>query len=129
MSTDDSYERGMAVRREVLGDDYVDKAMAAATPFTAPLQEFVTRHAWGAAWARDGLDRRTRSAVTLAVLTTLRAHDELAVHVRAALTNGLTPDEIAEILLHAGVYAGAPAARSAFAVAARVIDGPGPTTG
>ena len=115
----------MAVRREVLGDDYVDRAMGGATEFTAPFQEFATRHAWGAAWAREGLDLRTRSVVTLAVLTALRAHAELELHVQGALNNGLSPAEIGEILLHAGVYAGAPAARSAFAAAARVIDQPG----
>lgn len=123
MSADETYEAGMAMRRRVMGDDYVDRALAGVSEFTAPFQEFATRHAWGGAWARDGLDLRTRSAVTLAVLTALRAHDELEIHVRAALTNGLTPTEIGEILLHAGVYAGAPAARSAFAAAARVIDG------
>lgn len=121
MSADETYDAGMAVRRRVLGDEYVDRAMAGATEFTSPFQEFANRHAW-ATWARDGLDLRTRSIVTLAVLTTLRAHDELELHVRAALNNGLTPAEIGEILLHAGVYAGAPAARSAFAAAARVID-------
>lgn len=129
MSGDQQYEAGLKVRREVLGDDVVDQLRERRTEFTAPLDEFVTRHAWGAVWTREGLDRRTRSAVTLAVLTTLRAHEELAVHVRAALTNGLTPAEIGEVLLHAGVYAGAPAARSAFAVAARVVEGsPGPAT-
>ena len=122
MSADETYEAGMAVRRRVLGDDYVDRAMAGATGFTAPFQDFATRHAWGATWARSGLDLRTRSVVTLAVLTTLRAHDELELHVQGALNNGLTPAEIGEVLLHAGVYAGAPAARSAFAAAARVID-------
>ncbi len=122
MSADETYDAGMAVRRRVLGDEFVDRAMAGATDFTAAFQEFATRHAWGATWARDGLDLRTRSVVTLAVLTALRAHDELEVHVRGALNNGLTPAEIGEILLHAGVYAGAPAARSGFAAAARVID-------
>ena len=124
MTADETYEAGMAVRRQVLGDAYVDRAMASATEFTAPFQEFAHRHAWGGTWAREGLDLRTRSIVTLAVLTALRAHEEIELHVRGALNNGLTPAEISEILLHAGVYAGAPAARSAFAAAARVIDAP-----
>jgi 4-carboxymuconolactone decarboxylase len=115
------YDDGMAVRREVLGDAYVDRAIAGTTPFTAAFQDLITRYAWGDVWARDGLDRRTRSCVTLALLTALRAHDELAMHVRAARRNGLTPDEIGEVLLHTAVYAGVPAANSAFAVAQRVL--------
>ena len=115
------YDDGMAVRREVLGDEYVDEAIAATTPFTADFQDLITRYAWGDVWARDGLDRRTRSCVTLALLVALRAHDELAMHVRAARRNGVTPDEIREVLLHAAVYAGVPAANSAFAVAKRVL--------
>ena len=102
----------MAVRREVLGDDYVDRAAAATTPFTAAFQDLITRYAWGDVWAREGLDRRTRSCVTLAVLAALRAHDELAMHVRAARRNGVTADEIGEVLLHTAVYAGVPAANS-----------------
>ena len=85
---------GMRIRREVLGDDHVDRAVAATTPFTAPFQEFITRTAWGDIWARAGLDRRTRSAITLAILTALRAEGEIPLHVRAAIRNGLTPDEI-----------------------------------
>ena len=115
------YDDGMAVRREVLGDEYVDEAIAATTPFTADFQDLITRYAWGDVWARDGLDRRTRSCVTLALLVALRAHDALAMHVRAARRNGVTPDEIREVLLHAAVYAGVPAANSAFAVAKRVL--------
>jgi 4-carboxymuconolactone decarboxylase len=115
------YDDGMAVRREVLGDEYVDEAIAATTPFTADFQDLITRYAWGDVWARDGLDRRTRSCVTLALLVALRAHDELAMHVRAARRNGVTPDEIREVLLHTAVYAGVPAANSAFAVAKRVL--------
>jgi 4-carboxymuconolactone decarboxylase len=115
------YDDGMAVRREVLGDEYVDAAIAATTPFTADFQDLITRYAWGDVWARDGLDRRTRSCVTLALLVALRAHDELAMHVRAARRNGVTPDEIREVLLHSAVYAGVPAANSAFAVAKRVL--------
>lgn len=116
------HDRGMAVRREVLGDAHVDKAVAGTTPLTAPFQDFITRYAWGAVWGRDGLDRRTRSCVTLAVLTALRCEEELAMHVRAARRNGLTPDEIAEVLLHTAVYAGVPAANSALAIAQRVLD-------
>jgi 4-carboxymuconolactone decarboxylase len=114
-------QEGMAVRRQVLGDAHVDRAVAATTPFTAPFQELITRYAWGEVWSRPGLDRRTRSAVTLAMLVALRCEDELAMHVRAALRNGLTPQEIQEVLLHAAVYAGVPAANAAFAVAQRVL--------
>jgi 4-carboxymuconolactone decarboxylase len=121
MTDPDRREAGMAVRREVLGDAYVDRAIAGATPFTAAFQDFITRYAWGDVWARDGLDRRTRSCVTLALLTALHAHDELAMHVRAARRNGVTPEEIAEVLLHTAVYAGVPAANSAFAVAQRAL--------
>jgi 4-carboxymuconolactone decarboxylase len=120
----DAHERGMAVRREVLGDEHVDRAVAGTTPFTAPFQEFITRTAWGEVWARDGLDRRSRSMVTLAVLTALGRTEELAMHVRAARRNGLTAAEIAEVLLHTAVYAGVPAANSAFAIAQRVLDEP-----
>jgi 4-carboxymuconolactone decarboxylase len=120
----DAYERGMAVRREVLGDEHVDRAVAGTTPFTAPFQEFITRAAWGEVWTRDGLDRRSRSMVTLAVLTALGRTEELAMHVRAARRNGVTAAEIAEVLLHTAVYAGVPAANSAFAIAQRVLDEP-----
>ena len=114
-------EEGMRVRREVLGDAHVDRAVAATTPFTAPFQELITRYAWGEVWSRPGLDRRTRSCVTLAMLVVLRCEDELAMHVRAALQGGLGPEEIQEVLLHAAVYAGVPAANAAFAVAQRVL--------
>jgi 4-carboxymuconolactone decarboxylase len=112
----------MKVRREVLGDEHVDRAIAATTSFTEPFQDFLTRTAWGDIWNRPGLDRRTRSCITLAVLTALRATDEIPLHVRAALRNGLSADEIAEVLLHSAVYAGVPAANSAFAVAQRTLD-------
>jgi 4-carboxymuconolactone decarboxylase len=115
-------EKGMAVRREVLGDAHVDWAVAATTPFTAPFQDFITRYAWGEVWSRPGLDRRTRSCITLAMLVALRSEEELAMHVRAALRGGLRPSEIGEVLLHAAVYAGVPAANAAFAVAQRVLD-------
>jgi 4-carboxymuconolactone decarboxylase len=113
---------GEQVRRAVLGDEHVDRATAAATPFTAPFQEYATRTAWGQVWSRPELDRRTRSCVTVALLAALRAHDELAMHVKAAIRNGVTAEEIREVLLHTAVYAGAPAANSAFAVAARVLE-------
>jgi 4-carboxymuconolactone decarboxylase len=117
----DPYEAGMKVRREVLGDEHVDRAVEATTPFTEPFQDYITRCAWGGVWTREGLDRRTRSAITLAALTALGREDELALHVRAARSNGLSEEEIAEVLLHTAVYAGVPAANSAFAVAKRVL--------
>ena len=121
----DDYTDGMAVRREVLGDAHVDRAVAATTGFSAPFQEFITRTAWGQVWTREGLDRRTRSCVTLALLTALHCHDELAMHVRAARRNGLSPDEIAEVLLHTAVYAGVPAANAAFKIAEATLAGDG----
>src|SRR4051794_6570522 len=120
----DRYEQGMAVRRAVLGDEHVDRATANATEFTRPFQEFITRGAWGDVWTREGLDRRTRSALTVALLAALGHHDELALHVRAARRNGLTDDEIGEVLLHTAVYAGVPAANSALALAQRVLAEP-----
>jgi 4-carboxymuconolactone decarboxylase len=122
MSDDPTYDAGMKVRREVLGDAHVDRAIASTTDLTAPFQELVTRYAWGSVWAREGLDRRTRSAITLAVLTALGHEHELAMHFRAARTNGLTPGEIGEVLLHTAVYAGVPAANSAFAIGQREIE-------
>ena len=122
MSDDELYEQGMAVRRAVLGDAHVDRANADATDFSAPWQEFITRHAWGAVWARDGLDRRTRSVVTLTALTALGRENEIAMHVRAALRHGLTREEIAEVLIHTALYAGVPAANAAFAIAQHVFD-------
>jgi 3-oxoadipate enol-lactonase/4-carboxymuconolactone decarboxylase len=120
---------GMGVRRQVLGDAHVDRATAAATPFTAPFQDLITRYAWGEVWGRPGLDRRTRSCVTLAILVALRAEEELALHLRGALRIGLTPVEIREVLLQACVYAGVPAANTAFAVAQRVLAEEGVDTG
>jgi 4-carboxymuconolactone decarboxylase len=119
--TDDTYAAGMAVRREVLGDAHVDRAVAATTELTADFQDLITRYAWGSVWSRPGLDRRTRSCVTLALLTALRQEGELAMHVRAALRNGLTPAEISEVILHTAVYAGVPAANAAYAVAQRAL--------
>jgi len=116
------YETGMKTRREVLGDEHVDRAAANAGSFGAPWQEFITRYAWGGPWSRPGLDRRTRSVITLTALVSLRAENEIGMHVRAALRNGLTPDEIREILIHTAVYAGVPAANSAFAIARHVLE-------
>ena len=121
MKDEQRHEQGMQVRRGVLGDAHVDRAVANTTDLTAPFQEFITRYAWGDVWARDGLDRRTRSIVTLAALTALRAENEIAMHVRAAITNGLTPAEITEVLLHTAIYAGLPAANAAFAIAQRTL--------
>jgi 4-carboxymuconolactone decarboxylase len=118
----DPVSEGMKVRREVLGDEHVERAAAAATPFTQPFQDFITRYAWGGVWTRDGLDRRTRSAITLALLAALGRENELAIHVRAAVRNGLTESEIAEVLLHTAVYAGVPAANGAFAIAQRALE-------
>ncbi|OEJ97818.1 bifunctional 3-oxoadipate enol-lactonase/4-carboxymuconolactone decarboxylase PcaDC [Streptomyces thermolilacinus] len=117
----DPYEPGLKLRREVLGDAHVDAALDSADDFTRDFQELVTRYAWGEVWSRDGLDRRTRSSVALTALTARGHLDDLAVHTRAALRNGLTPTEIREILLQAAVYCGVPAANAAFRVAARVI--------
>jgi 4-carboxymuconolactone decarboxylase len=119
--SDPLHDAGSTVRRAVLGDAHVDASIDATTDFTAPFQEFITRCAWGAVWTRDGIDRRTRSAITLALLAALGQEHELALHVRAAQTNGLTEAEIAEVLLHTAVYAGVPAANAAFAVAQRVL--------
>ena len=120
----DRYDEGMKVRREVLGDEHVDRATGKATELTADFQELITRYCWGEIWTRPGLDRKTRSFITLAALVALGRMDELELHLRAALRNGLTPDEIKEVLLHCAVYCGVPAANSAFAVAQRVIDSP-----
>ena len=114
-------EIGMRTRREVLGDEHVDRATAAAVPFDQPFQELITRYAWGEVWSRPGLDRRMRSAITLAALVSLRAENELGMHVRAALGNGLSPEEISEIILHTAVYAGVPAANAAFGIAKQVL--------
>lgn len=114
--------QGTRVRREVLGDAHVDRAVAATTTLTAPFQDLVTRYAWGDVWSRPGLDRRTRSLLTLALLAALGHDTELALHVRAAVTNGVTHDEIGEVMVHTAVYAGVPAANSALAVAQQVLD-------
>ncbi|HEU4544537.1 MAG TPA: 4-carboxymuconolactone decarboxylase [Jiangellaceae bacterium] len=123
------YDTGMAVRRAVLGDTHVERATSASTPFTADFQSFITRYAWGEVWARPDLDRRTRSCVTLALLAALHHHDELAMHVRAALRNGVSTEEISEVLLQVGVYAGLPAANRAFSIAQDVLVADGVITG
>ncbi len=120
--SDDAYERGMRIRREVLGDEHVDRATRDVRDETADFQDFITRYAWGEIWARPGLDRRTRSSITLTALVALGRFDELALHIRAARRNGLTDDEIAEVLLQCAVYCGVPAANSAFHVFRRILD-------
>jgi 4-carboxymuconolactone decarboxylase len=114
-------QKGMEVRREVLGDAHVDRAEAAKTELTAEFQDLLTRYAWGEIWTRPGLDRRTRSCITVAMLVALNRNDELALHLRAARTNGVTVDELKEILLQSAIYCGVPAANTAFGVAARVL--------
>jgi 4-carboxymuconolactone decarboxylase len=121
-SSSPSEQPGERTRREVLGDEHVDRAKERTTDFTADFQDFITRYAWDEVWNRPGLDRRARSMITLAALIAVRAEGELELHVRAALRNGLTPEEIGEVLLHTAVYAGVPAANAAFAVAQRVLE-------
>ena len=116
-----TYDDGMKVRREVLGDEHVDRAIERTSDFTADFQDLITRYAWGEIWARPGLDRRTRSCITLTALVALGHFDELAMHIRAALRNGLTADEIKEVLLQTAIYCGVPAANHAFTVAQRVL--------
>jgi 4-carboxymuconolactone decarboxylase len=120
--SDETYDAGMKVRREVLGDEHVDRAVAGTTEFTQAFQDFITSYAWGSVWTRDALDRRTRSCITLGVLTALGREREIGAHVRAALRNGLSPEEIAEVLLHTAVYAGVPAANAAFAIAKPIVE-------
>ena len=118
----DQHDQGMRTRREVLGDEHVDRAIAGTTEFTADFQDLITRYAWGEIWSRPGLDRRTRSCITLTALVALGRDEELAMHVRAARRIGLTPDEIKEVLLHSAIYCGVPAANGAFAIAQAVLD-------
>ena len=119
--TDDSFDRGMVVRRQVLGDQHVDRAVAAATDLTADFQQLITRYVWGEIWTRPGLDRRTRSCITVAMLVALNRPEELALHLRAAMTNGVTRAELKEVLLQTAIYCGVPAANAAFAIAQRVL--------
>lgn len=122
VAEDNRAAAGMRTRREVLGDEHVDRAAARTTEFTADFQDFITRYAWGEIWTRPGLSRPERSMITMAMLAALGRDEELALHVRAALRNGLGPDQIAEVLLQVAVYAGVPAANRAFAIASAVID-------
>lgn len=120
--SDSARERGMKIRREVLGDDHVDRAIERATELTEEFQDFITRYAWGEIWSRPGLGRRARSCITLTALVALGRFEELEMHIRAARRNGLTNDEIKEVLLQTAVYCGVPAANSAFAVFQRVAE-------
>lgn len=118
---DSQYEAGLATRKQVMGDDFVATAFANATPFTQPIQEHITRAAWGDVWQRDGLDLKTRSLITVAMLTALGKQNELKGHVRGALNNGATVEELQEVLLHATIYCGVPAAVEAFRTANEVV--------
>ena len=120
--SEEAYERGMEVRREVLGDEHVDAAIARTSELTADFQDLITRYAWGEIWARPGLDRRTRSAIAMTALVAAGRFEELELHVVAARRNGLSADEIKEVLLQAAIYCGVPAANSAFAVAQRALE-------
>jgi 4-carboxymuconolactone decarboxylase len=120
--TDDLWEQGMTTRREVLGDAHVDRSIRETNAFTSDYQEYITRYAWGAVWSRPGLDRRTRSCITVAMLAAQGNEDELVLHLRAAVRNGVTVDEIKEVLLQVGVYAGVPRANRAFSIASRVFE-------
>ena len=118
--SDDRFEKGMALRKSVLGAEHVDRTEAQKTDFDADYQRYITENAWGTIWARPGLDKKTRHMLTLAMLAALGKHDELAMHIRATRNTGVTPEELREVLLHVSVYAGVPAANSAFAIAKRV---------
>jgi 4-carboxymuconolactone decarboxylase len=120
MNDDERRERGMKIRREVLGDEYVDRAQS-GSPLTKEFQDLITRYAWGEIWARPGLDRRTRSCITVAMTVALNRPDELALHLRGALRNGVTVDELREVLLQTAVYCGVPAAHTAFRVAEEIL--------
>ena len=119
---DAAFQAGLTTRSQVMGPDYVDRALAGATDFTEPMQEFITRNAWGNVWQRPGLDMKTRSLITVAMLTALGKQHELKAHVRGALNNGVTPEEIRELMLHATVYCGFPTAIDAFRSATEVIE-------
>jgi 4-carboxymuconolactone decarboxylase len=121
---DARFEQGLAMRKQVMGEDFVANALGKATEFTLPIQQFVTRNAWGDVWLREGLDLKTRSLITVAMLTALGKQHELKGHVRGALNNGATVAELQEVLLHASIYCGLPAAVEAFRAAAEVVDGP-----
>ena len=121
MSESEGYRKGLAMRRKVLGDKYVDESLANADDFTRPLQEYLTEHAWGAVWCREGLTPKTRSMLNLAILTAINRPGELKLHIRGAINNGVTKEEMREIFLHCGAYCGAPAALDAFKVAKQVF--------
>ena len=125
-SSSKDFDKGLATRRQVMGDDFVDRAFGNATPFTQPIQEYITRNAWGDVWQRPGLDLRTRSLITVSMLIALGKQHELKGHVRGALNNGVTAEELQEVLLHASIYCGLPAAVEAFRTAAEVVDAPKP---
>ena len=122
IGSEDRYERGLETRRAVLGREHVDRSLDQASPFMRPMQELVTEYCWGAVWTRAGLDRRTRSLLNIAMLTALNRSQELGAHVRGALTNGCSKEEIQETLLQAAVYCGMPAGLDAFRVAERALD-------
>lgn len=126
MNDEERYERGMTVRREVLGDEHVDRAIAGTTEVTAQFQDLITRNVWGEIWTRPGLARRERSVAVLSSLIALRHWDELELHLRAALTNGLSREEIVEVILQSAIYAGVPSANHAFGIAKSVLSGPAP---
>ena len=121
MNEQERYEQGMQVRREVLGDDYVERTLANRTPFNEDFQRFITRYAWGEVWTGEGLPRHTRSLVTVALMVALNREAELRMHLRAARRNGVTQEEIKELLLHCAIYCGLPAANSAFHIAEEVF--------
>ena len=118
------FDKGLATRTQVMGQDFVDKALGGATDFTQPMQEYITAKAWGDVWQRPGLELKTRSMITVAMLIAMGKQHELKGHVRGALNNGVTPAELQEVLLHAAVYCGVPSAVEAFRTAAEVVDGP-----
>ena len=120
--TDEAFQNGLSTRNQVMGADYVERALGAATEFTQPMQEFITRNAWGNVWQRPGLDLKTRSLITVAMLTAQGKQQELKAHIRGALTNGATPEEIRELMLHATVYCGFPTAIDGFRSATEVIE-------
>ncbi|MBK7119769.1 MAG: carboxymuconolactone decarboxylase family protein [Comamonadaceae bacterium] len=123
---DSQFDKGLATRKQVMGEDFVARAFGGATDFTAPIQQYITRNAWGDVWQRPGLDLKTRSLITVAMLIALGKQHELKGHVRGALNNGATPEELQEVLLHASIYCGLPTAVEAFRTAAEVVDAPVP---
>ncbi len=123
-SADPNFEKGLATRKQVMGEDFVARALAGVTDFTRPIQEHITAKAWGDVWQRPGLDLKSRSLITVALLTAMGKQQELKGHVRGALNNGVTPEELQELLLHAAIYCGVPTAVDAFRSAAEVVDGP-----